>query len=165
MPLHARVCTLTSLLSVQHTAPLQALPTQVRSFGTLQCRHRPASHSRLVSHQHRRRARRHQCGASPDCAALSGMDANQLQTALQIAVDSEDFQTAGRIRDELRGRQDSNGSGGGGGGTSWRQLGVPDWLADRAEQYGLRFPTGQTLRRRRHKYQKLTTRDEAMPRC
>ena len=144
MPLHARVCTLTSLLSVQHTAPLQASPTRVRPFGTLQCRHRSASQSPLVSHQHQRRAQRHRCRASPDGAALSTMDANQLQTALQIAVDGEDFQTAGRIRDELRGRQDSNGSGGG-GGTSWRQLGVPDWLADRAEQYGLRFPSGQTV--------------------
>lgn len=65
------------------------------------------------------------------------MDANQLQTALQIAADSEDFQTAGRIRDELRARQSADGC------TSWQQLGVPDWLADRAEQYGLRFPTGK----------------------
>lgn len=153
MPLHARICTLTSLLSVQHTAPLQAAPTQVRSFGALQCRHRPALHSPLVSHQHQRHAQRHRCRASPDGAALSGMDANQLQTALQIAVDGEDFQTAGRIRDELRGRQDSNGSCGG-GCSSWRQLGVPDWLADRAEQYGLRFPTGRTVRRR-HPNEKL----------
>ncbi len=65
---------------------------------------------------------------------LIQLDANQLQTMLQIAVDSEDFARAGALRDELNARQ--------GGGASWAQLGVLDWLVDRAEQLGLRFPTG-----------------------
>ena len=26
--------------------------------------------------------------------------------------------------------------------SDWRELGIPEWLADRAEQLGYRFPTG-----------------------
>ena len=41
------------------------------------------------------------------------------------------------ISDALRRR-----SGSAAGPTDWRQLGVSEWLADRAEQLGYRFPTG-----------------------
>ncbi len=41
------------------------------------------------------------------------------------------------ISDALRRR-----SGSAAGPSDWRQLGVPEWLADRAEQLGFRFPTG-----------------------
>lgn len=66
------------------------------------------------------------------------VDANQLHTQLRIAVEAEDFLMAGSLRDELQFRclTDSDS-----GGSSWQELGLPDWLAERAEQYGFRFPT------------------------
>ncbi len=34
------------------------------------------------------------------------------------------------------------------GGGSWSDLGLPDWLVERAEQYGFLFPTGASRRQR-----------------
>lgn len=101
-------------------------------------------------------------------AAIKAMDDNQLQTALTAAIDGEDYALAARIRDVLHQRGAASSSseedGEEGGATQaaaasatqqpnatnpdpdllpldWRALGVPEWLADRAERLGLRYPT------------------------
>ena len=75
-------------------------------------------------------------------AALA--DLNQLQTALNRAIASEEWDLAAKIRDLLRLlTSDASGSGGGGGrAADWRGLGVLGWLADRAENLGFTLPTG-----------------------
>jgi len=69
---------------------------------------------------------------------LGGLDSNQLQTALAAALGAEDYPLAAAVRDELAARS----GGGGAGSIDWRDLGVPEWLADRAARLGFRFPTG-----------------------
>lgn len=65
------------------------------------------------------------------------MDTNQLQTALTNAILSEDYSLAARLRNQLQAVQ--------GKGPmlelDWKSFGCPDWLAERAEQLGYRFPT------------------------
>ena len=65
------------------------------------------------------------------------MDSNELQTALNNALASEDYSLAAKLRDQLQTIQ-----GQGHFVLDWRPLGVPDWLAERAEQMGYRFPAG-----------------------
>ena len=69
-------------------------------------------------------------------------DLNQLHTALDRAIASENYSLAAQIRDVLRilVNGDSNGD------DSilpndWKRLGVLEWLADRAEDMGYRVPT------------------------
>lgn len=67
---------------------------------------------------------------------------NQLQTALHTAVAAEDYVLAARVRDVL-----SRALGQGApGALDWRQLGLPEWLAERAEDLGFRLPTGEDTR-------------------
>ena len=65
------------------------------------------------------------------------MDSNELQTALNIALASEDYGLAAKLRDQLQTIQ-----GKGHVVLDWRALGTPDWLAKRAEQMGYKFPAG-----------------------
>lgn len=114
LPLHTRVCHFTSLLNVQH---MTTRPVQARSCSkTTSCRLLAGRHAALAGNrplqprpqwQREQRGRQWQrqhvqrcCASGHDASklALSEMDANQLQTALQIAVDSEDFEHAGAIR-------------------------------------------------------------------
>lgn len=81
------------------------------------------------------------------CQAASGpqppsseQDANQLVTQLNSALAQEDYARASQLRDQLKAVQGSSDSL-----ADWREYGCPDWLADRAEKLGFRFPTGTTL--------------------
>eukprot|EP00854_Cymbomonas_tetramitiformis_P002767 gene2767-3548_t len=60
---------------------------------------------------------------------------DQLQTALRTAVEKEDYAAAAKIRNRIR------ELGGGSNQKDWLELGLPEWLADRAERCGYRFPT------------------------
>ncbi len=66
------------------------------------------------------------------------MDSNQLQTALNNAIKSENYALAALLRNKLNDEQgaDANFT------LDWRSFGCPDWLAERAEQMGFSFPTG-----------------------
>ena len=69
---------------------------------------------------------------------MQEQDTNQLTTALNIALAAEDYGLAARIRDRLTEvtGNDSELS------ADWIKLGIPEWLAERAEKIGYRFPTG-----------------------
>lgn len=86
-------------------------------------------------------------GESNANAALEGSeDLNVLQTALRAAVQREDYAAAAALRDRI-----DSLSPDGCTREDWRDLGLPEWLADRAERCGYSFPTSVqviTLRRR-----------------
>ncbi|GIM16732.1 hypothetical protein Vretimale_19319, partial [Volvox reticuliferus] len=65
-------------------------------------------------------------------------DTNALQTALAAAIQSEDFELAAAVRDQLR---RVTGGGNAAGRIDWASTGMPSWLADRAQRLGYRFPT------------------------
>jgi len=69
---------------------------------------------------------------------LTAMDGNQLQTALNNAIMSEDYSLAARLGNQLQALQGKGAMI----DLDWRSFGCPDWLAERAEQMGYRFPTG-----------------------
>ncbi|GLI69730.1 hypothetical protein VaNZ11_014406, partial [Volvox africanus] len=72
-------------------------------------------------------------------ANLSAIDdTNALQTALAAAIQSEDFELAAAVRDQLR---RVAGGGAAAGRIDWAATGMPSWLADRAQRLGYRFPT------------------------
>ncbi len=73
----------------------------------------------------------------PSDAEILKMDSNQLQTALNVAIASEDYQLAAVLRDVLTRLMGDNPKP-----ADWQQLGVLDWLAERAERLGFRYPTG-----------------------
>jgi len=50
-----------------------------------------------------------------------------------------------RIKSRLQQKLRESGSSIVSQSMDWRALGVPDWLADRAERLGFMFPTGQPL--------------------
>lgn len=64
-------------------------------------------------------------------------DLNQLQTALNAAIKDEDYSQAAKIRDRIA---QVSGSGEE-RPLSWLDMGVPDWLADRADRMGFSIPT------------------------
>ena len=66
------------------------------------------------------------------------MDQNALFTELNLALQSEDYAKAARIRDALRRSQDSEAPA----LLDWHGYGIPEWLCQRAEQLGWRYPTG-----------------------
>lgn len=70
---------------------------------------------------------------------FDALDDNQLQTALNNAIAAEQYSLAASLRDKLR------STGKGHGRLDWRALGMPDWLAERAEQMGFKYPTGECL--------------------
>jgi len=69
--------------------------------------------------------------------AASGDDMNRLQTALNAAIEAEDYTTAAQYRDRI-----TKASTGGevAAPAGWSSLQVPDWLSDRAERLGFRIP-------------------------
>ena len=69
------------------------------------------------------------------------MDSNQLQTALNNAIKAENYAAAALLSKKLREVQgvDANLT------LDWRSFGSPDWLAERAEQMGFKFPTGACI--------------------
>lgn len=76
----------------------------------------------------------------PTALDIQSMDTNQLQTALNVAIASEDYALAAQLRNALSsllGEQPTP--------SDWRQLGVLDWLAERAERLGFRYPTGASV--------------------
>ncbi len=79
------------------------------------------------------------CQAARDSSASqpSEQDANQLVTQLNIALAQEDYARASQLRDKLKALQGTSDAI-----ADWREYGCPDWLADRAEKLGFRFPTG-----------------------
>jgi hypothetical protein len=79
-----------------------------------------------------------------DLSSLGGMDTNQLQTALSMAIEAEDYDTAAVVRDVLQQAMAAKAASAEPGAKvlDWRALGLPDWLADRAERLGFRYPTG-----------------------
>ncbi len=70
--------------------------------------------------------------------SLSQLDLNQLQTALSTAVAAEDYERAAEIKSALQAAAGQAGYE----PADWYKLGVPDWLADRAERMGFKVPTG-----------------------
>ena len=94
---------------------------------------------------HGRRAVR-SCASNVDQSSgaddiLRDQDTNRLTTALNTAINAEDYRLAAQIRDrltELSGH-DSEVT------ADWTKLGIPEWLAERAERIGYRFPTGAFL--------------------
>lgn len=62
---------------------------------------------------------------------------NQLQTALNRAIAAEDYALASQVRDKLQAVVGSDN-----GTADWRELGVPEWLADRVERMGFKYATG-----------------------
>ncbi|KAK3280198.1 hypothetical protein CYMTET_11941, partial [Cymbomonas tetramitiformis] len=79
------------------------------------------------------------CESSPTVPGpantFDSTDLNTLQTALRTAVEKEDYAAAAKIRNRIR------ELGGGSNQKDWLELGLPEWLADRAERCGYRFPT------------------------
>ena len=71
---------------------------------------------------------------------INSADTNQLQTALNRAIAAEDFALASQVRDQLR-----SVVGGDTGTADWRQLGIPEWLADRIERMGFKYATGVSI--------------------
>jgi hypothetical protein len=66
-------------------------------------------------------------------------DLNRLHTALNRAIESEEYSVAATIRDriaQVTGQTDSEKRDGG-----WEKGGVPEWLADRARRMGFLLPT------------------------
>ncbi len=71
---------------------------------------------------------------------INSADTNQLQTALTRAIAAEDYTLASQVRDQLK-----TVVGGDTGTADWRQLGMPEWLADRVERMGFKYATGLPL--------------------
>lgn len=72
--------------------------------------------------------------------AYDDLDSNQLQTALNNAVQSEDYEAAAQISKRLKACQGHED----GSIWDWRVFGCPPWLAERAEQMGFKLPTGKS---------------------
>jgi hypothetical protein len=79
---------------------------------------------------------------------IDSIDLNQLQTALNNAIASENYELAAKIRDVLAlaiglDSDDTTPSG------DWRRVGILEWISDRAEDLGYRLPT-EVQRRASH---------------
>ena len=77
-------------------------------------------------------------GSSSSNASTAEPDINQLTTALNNAIAAEDYALAAQLRDQLRAASGDGAEA----AADWYRLGILDWLADRAERVGYRFPTG-----------------------
>lgn len=67
------------------------------------------------------------------------VDQNALVTQLNLALQSEDYSKAARIRDALQcAARDGEASA----LLDWHSYDIPKWLCKRAEQLGWRYPTG-----------------------
>lgn len=72
-----------------------------------------------------------------DVFNVNSADTNQLQTALNRAIAAEDYALASQVRDKLQAVVGSDS-----GTADWRDLGIPEWLADRVERMGFKYATG-----------------------
>ncbi len=63
------------------------------------------------------------------------------QTALASAIAAEDYPLAARVRDRLRA---VSGGLAEGSCIDWASTRLPEWLVDRAERLGWKFPTGES---------------------
>ena len=99
---------------------------------------------RLAAQQSLPRLRWCQIQATPDSSSslgnLNSDDTNQLQTALNQAIAAEDYILASKLRDQIQKLVGSSGT------ADWRELGVPEWLADRIERMGYKYATGEKMR-------------------
>ena len=93
------------------------------------------------------RTRRSECRASASSEGDDGnngnkgkLDSNQLQTALNNAIQSEDYAAAAQLSKKLKSSQGQSGDT----VWDWRAFDCPHWLAERAEQMGFKFPTGMS---------------------
>lgn len=87
----------------------------------------------------------------PHKLQIDAIDPNQLQTALNNAIASENYDLAAKIRDVLALAISADGDSGTGTAPSgdWRRLGIIDWIADRVEDIGYILPT-EVQRRASH---------------
>ena len=105
------------------------------------CQWQPNAHHMRHSLQLRGNVRR-RCAESEQHSADGNLsheqDTNRLTTALNVAIAAEYYGLAARIRDRLSELTDGDSER----SADWRKLGIPEWLASRAECMGYRFPTG-----------------------
>ena len=91
---------------------------------------------------HLRLTDKSRCSISDQSSAaddiLHEQDTNRLTTALNTAINAEDYKLAAQIRDRLTELAGSDSEA----TADWTKLGIPLWLAERAERLGYRFPTG-----------------------
>jgi DEAD/DEAH box helicase/UvrB/uvrC motif len=82
---------------------------------------------------------------------IDAIDLNQLQTALNNAIASENYELAAKIRDvlALATGDDDGESPDKAPSRDWRRLGITEWISDRAEDLGYRLPT-EVQRRASH---------------
>ena len=108
------------------------------------CRWQPDAHHMRHS-LHMRSSVRRRCAGNDQHPAGGDLtqeqDTNRLTTALNVAIAAEDYGLAARIRDRLSELTDGESER----SADWRKLGIPEWLASRAECIGYRFPTGVPL--------------------
>ncbi len=67
---------------------------------------------------------------------IDKLDLNQLQTALTTAISAEDYVLASKLRDKL-----NNLVGSANVTIDWAAADIPQWLMERAENLGYKFPT------------------------
>ncbi len=124
-------------VSVPHKQPSpSAVVLSCKSSRYARGNHRCANHK-----QTRTKLRHSICPAAGEHIAdvfdINSADTNQLQTALNRAIAAEDYTLASQLRDQLQ-----HVLGTYIGTADWRQLGVPEWLADRVERMGFKYATG-----------------------
>ena len=124
-------------VSVPHKQPSpSAVALSCKSSRYARGDHRCADHK-----QARTKLRLRVCPAAGEHIAdvfdINSADTNQLQTALNRAIAAEDYTLASQVRDQLQ-----RVLGAHIGTADWRQLGVPEWLADRVERMGFKYATG-----------------------
>lgn len=123
-------------VSVPHKQPS---PSTV-AFSCKSSRYARGNHSCADHKQARTNLRHRICPAAGDHIAdvfdINSADTNQLQTALNRAIAAEDYTLASQVRDQLQ-----HVLGAHIGTADWRQLGVPEWLADRVERMGFKYAT------------------------
>uniref|UniRef100_A0A7S4JGV2 RNA helicase n=2 Tax=Guillardia theta TaxID=55529 RepID=A0A7S4JGV2_GUITH len=68
-------------------------------------------------------------------------DLNRLHTALNAAVEAEDYTSASLLRDQISAISGFQADDRKKHSLDWKALGVPDWLVDRLERMGFRLPT------------------------
>lgn len=123
----------TLILFNQQSRPLHA-KTTLQSAALQRCPLRACRRTRRLLRRSKQRCRASGPQQGPE--QFNSLDSNQLQTALNTAIKAEDYAQAARISNRLKELQgaDANAI------LDWRSFGCPDWLAERAEQMGFRFP-------------------------
>ncbi|DBA95016.1 hypothetical protein WJX77_005449 [Trebouxia sp. C0004] len=122
-------------VSVPHKQPSSAVALSYKASRYVRGNHHCAAHK-----QARTKLRHTVCPAAgnhiADVFDINSADTNQLQTALNRAIAAEDYTLASQVRDQLQ-----HVLGAHIGTADWRQLGVPEWLADRVERMGFKYAT------------------------